>query len=169
MEAGNGLGSGSVSEATEPCMSPETSQFDFWLGQWDLSWPAEQTGGTAGERASGSNTIDRLFGNCVVEENFAFGDDSFKGRSLSVFDQRTGRWRQTWVDSQGGYLVLNGEWDGETMQLRTDPIERHGEELLNRMVFRDITAESLRWEWQGSRDGGKTWNDLWIIDYVRRP
>ncbi|HEX6286691.1 MAG TPA: DUF1579 family protein, partial [Acidimicrobiia bacterium] len=77
-------------------------------------------------------------------------------------------WRQTWVDSAGGYIVLSGSYDGETMELRTEAAEREGETVVQRMVFSDIDADSLQWSWQGSRDGGATWNDLWNISYRRR-
>ena len=38
-----------MSQSVKPCESLEARQFDFWLGEWDLTWPAEQTGGGAGE------------------------------------------------------------------------------------------------------------------------
>lgn len=151
-----------------PCSSPEAGQLDFWLGGWDLSWPAEQTGGNAGETATGSNRIERLFGQCVIEENFATDDAQFLGRSLSVFDEAAGLWRQTWVDSSGGYIALTGGKDGEDFELRTDPADRDGRLVVNRMVFSEITTDSLLWSWQTSPDDGATWRDLWTIDYRRR-
>lgn len=150
-----------------PCSSPEIAQFDFWLGEWDLSWPAAQTGGSAGEVATGTNRIERLFGNCVIAEHFATADKSFSGRSWSVFDPTAGLWRQTWVDNRGGYLVFTGGFDGKKMELRTGPTERSGELVVNRMVFSDISADSLAWAWQRSTRG-ETWEDLWTIHYQRR-
>ena len=157
-----------MSETQSPCGSEQARQFDFWLGDWDLTWPAEQSGGESGETMTGSNRITRLFDDCVIEENFTTADASFRGHSVSVYDERAGLWRQTWVDSAGGYIVLTGSYDGETMELRTAPIERDGETVLQRMVFSDIDVDSLEWAWQGSRDGGSTWNDLWNITYRRR-
>jgi hypothetical protein len=104
----------------------------------------------------------------VVEERFATDDGSFEGRSYSVFSHEDDEWRQTWVDSSGGYLVLTGWFDGERMELRTAPRERDGARVVNRMVFRDIATDSLRWDWQGSKDGGESWSDLWNIEYRRR-
>jgi hypothetical protein len=40
-----------------PCASDEARQFDFWLGEGDLSW----------EGGSGSNSITRRFDGCVIE------------------------------------------------------------------------------------------------------
>ena len=156
-----------MTSRTPPCSSSEARQLDFWLGEWKLSWPAEQTGGEAGETGHGINRIKRLFGDCVIEENFATDDGRFNGRSVSVYDESADLWRQTWVDSSGAYLSLTGRFDGRTMELRTEPVEREDETVLNRMVFQDITTDSLLWRWQGSRNGGETWNDLWTISYTR--
>lgn len=156
-----------MTDTPKPCSTPEARQFDFWLGEWDLSWPAEQSGGTDGERAAGSNEVRRMFGDCVVEENFTTDDGRFRGHSVSAFDVNAGMWRQTWVDSSGGYLVFTGSYDGSTMTLCTAPEKRDDEVVMQRMVFSDITADSLEWAWQGSRDGGETWNDLWNISYRR--
>lgn len=156
-----------MSETPKPCSSPEARQLDFWLGEWDLSWPAEQSGGIEGEVARGKNRIRRMFGDCVTEESFATDDGKFRGHSVSVYDEKAGLWRQTWVDSSGGYLVFTGVFDGVTMTLGTEPVDRDGEVVVQRMVFGDIAPDSLEWVWQGSRDGGKTWNDLWNISYRR--
>lgn len=157
-----------MSDQPTPCESPEFSQFDFWLGEWDLTWPAEQIGGEEGETGSGSNVITKLFNDCGVEESFSTSDGAFQGRSFSVFAPQEGIWKQTWVDNQGGFLVFEGTFDGDRMELRTHPVEREGKVVVTRMVFRDITDGSLSWDWQGSRDGGKNWDDLWNISYQRR-
>ncbi|HEX6222236.1 MAG TPA: DUF1579 family protein [Acidimicrobiia bacterium] len=157
-----------MTSPAQPCASPKARQLDFWLGEWDLSWPAEQAGGEQGERQTGYNRITKLFGDCVIEENFTTDDASFRGHSVSVYDEKAGMWRQTWVDSAGGYLAFTGSFDGKTMELRTEPSERDGETVVQRMVFSDIADDSLEWAWQGSRDGGETWNDLWNISYRRR-
>lgn len=150
-----------------PCTDPVHTQFDFWVGEWELTWPAEQTGGTPGGRSSGTNRVERVLGGCVIEERFSTSDGSFRGRSLSVHDERSGLWRQTWVDSSGAYLAFTGRLEDGRMVLKTEPIEREGEVVVNRMVFRDIEKNSLDWTWQGSRDGGDTWTDLWNIEYKR--
>ncbi len=156
-----------MTDTPAPCSSTQARQFDFWLGEWDLTWPAGQTGGAEGETGSGTNRIERLFGDCVIEESFSTSDGKFQGRSLSVYDDKAGLWRQTWVDSSGGYLALTGGMAGDVMELRTALEQREAETVVSRMIFTDITADSLTWHWQGSRDGGETWNELWTISYRR--
>lgn len=158
-----------MSDTQTPCSSMEARQFDFWLGKWDLSWPAEQTGGEKGNTATGTNQITRLFDDCVIEENFATSDGRYLGRSVSVYDTRTDGWHQTWVDNMGGYLVFTGGFDGTTMELRTPATERNSEQAVQRMVFSDIAEDSLEWTWQNSSDGGDTWEEIWTISYRRQP
>ena len=153
---------------SQPCRGQHFDEFDFWIGEWDLTWPAEQMGGEPGATGSGTNRIERVLGGCVIEENFATAGGGFLGHSVSVFDPTSEIWRQTWVDNAGGYIALEGEFAGGRMELRTAPVERNGYLAVNRMVFGDITDDSLSWDWQGSRDGGETWTDLWNIAYRRQ-
>lgn len=150
-----------------PCSTPEARQLDFWLGEWDLTWPAEQMGGAQGDLGRGRNSITRLFDDCVIEENFMTDDASYRGHSVSVYDVSAGVWRQTWVDSAGGYLWLTGGGVDGQMILSTEPVEKEAGVAVNRMVFADVETDSLEWVWQRSDDGGSTWTDLWNISYRR--
>ena len=132
---------------------------DFWLGSWVVSW----AGG-----GHGTNTIRRILDNRAIEESFDGGDadSSLKGRSLSIRDVADGRWRQTWVDSTGAYLDFCGiEVDGRIAFEREATVG--GAAVVQRMVWRDVTAEALDWLWQRSADGGATWETVWEIHYRR--
>lgn len=54
------------------------------------------------------------------------------------------------------------------MELRTPPCQRNGKTYISRMVFKNITENSLDWDWQRSENDGKTWVDVWNIHYQRR-
>ncbi len=77
-----------------PCTLAEQKQFDFWVGEWDVSWPGNQPG----ETLHATNSIQRILDNCVVEENFQAEapPPPLHGKSLSLFDARSGKWKQTW-------------------------------------------------------------------------
>jgi hypothetical protein len=151
-----------------PCSRPEAGQFDFWIGEWELSWPGEQMGLTEGQQGSGTNNIRKILGGCVIEENFSVTDKSFMGKSWSVYNPQKQEWQQTWVDNQGGYLLFSGTFMEGKMELRTKPFERNGKTYISRMVFENISENSLDWNWQRSEDDGKTWVDLWNIHYERK-
>jgi hypothetical protein len=153
---------------TNPCAQPESSQFDFWVGDWDLEWPAGQGGTSADKPGRGRNTITRILGGCVIQESFVSPSNDFHGLSHSVYNPNTKKWNQTWVDDQGSYIALDGQFADGKMELRTAPrTGPQGKTVINRMVFFNITKDSFDWSWQSSLDGGTTWKDLWNIQDLR--
>jgi len=130
---------------------------DFWIGRWSLSW----AGG-----GQGTNTIERILGDRVVHEVFQGSDSTgvLAGRSFSVVDAADGRWRQTWVDSNGSYLDFAGvSVDGVISFERT---VADGTQV-QRMRWLDISHDRLTWHWERSADSGVTWDLVWAIDYRR--
>lgn len=103
-----------------------------------------------------------------MEENFSGGDSMpLRGMSLSTFDARAQKWKQTWVDNEGGYLDFVGEFrDGHMILAREAAKDRR--QVLQRMVFKNISAKDLDWSWERSLDGGKTWQVVWPIHYKRK-
>jgi hypothetical protein len=150
-----------------PCSQPESSQFDFWIGDWVLTWPGEQMGLAEGQQGSGTNKIRKVLGGCVIEENFSTVDQSFIGKSWSVYNSQKREWQQTWVDNRGGYLLFTGAITDGKMELRTQQFERKGKIYISRTVFEKISENSLDWNWQRSEDNNKTWVNLWNIHYER--
>jgi hypothetical protein len=147
-----------------PCLLPEQRQLDFWVGDWELTWPAEKEG----QFDHGTNSIRRVLDGCVVEENFsAGGSGHLRGKSVSIFDRLSGKWKQTWVDNEGGYLDFTGGWQDGQMTLGREFI-RDGRVVRQRMVFKNITPTELDWSWESSKDGGKTWQVNWPIHYKRK-
>jgi hypothetical protein len=146
------------------CALPEQHQLDFWLGEWELSWPGDQPGAVD----HGTNSIRRTLDGCVVEENFsAERSGSLRGRSLSLFDSSAAQWKQTWVDNEGSYLDFNGEFKNGQMIFARE-LTRNGQRVQQRMVFKNIAADELDWSWEASTDGGKTWQVKWPIHYKRK-
>jgi hypothetical protein len=88
-------------------------QFDFWLGEWDCL--VDDSG-----RHLGTNSVYLDLGGVVVVENFDGRPSLDRGFSFSVYDRKARRWKQTWVDSQGGYLDFVGGFADGVMELRRD-------------------------------------------------
>jgi len=148
---------------SNPCIDRQQKQFDFWVGEWNLTWP----GAKSGEVAHGTNSIQRILDGCVVQENFLGGDSMhLRGTSVSTFDVSSNRWKQTWVDNEGGYLDFVGDFSNGQMILQREAV-RNGEKVLQRMVWKNISANELDWSWESSADGGKTWQVNWPIHYKR--
>jgi hypothetical protein len=148
-----------------PCTKPESKQLDFWVGDWNLTWPAQ--GGQP--EGKGTNTVRKELGGCVVEENFD-GETSngLLGKSVSLYNARTGKWHQTWVDNQGAYIDLTGGWDGKEFHLWREAVDPKGKKVQQRMIYKNITPDSFDWSWEVSTDEGKTWQVQWPIHYTRK-
>ncbi|MGN8226329.1 DUF1579 family protein [Gracilimonas sp. BCB1] len=140
--------------------------FDFWVGEWELSWTDNQ-----GKEGAGTNTIERILDGVVIQENFMATEgalEGYKGRSVSVYNPQRQSWHQAWVDNQGGYIDLKGSVDGNQRIFQT--AERPGPQggtIINRMVFYDINKDSFTWDWESSQDGGESWSLNWRIFYQR--
>ena len=146
-----------------PCAAPEFRQMDFWLGRWDVQWDA--TPGNPGGR--GTNTVTRAYDGCVIQEAFDGGPVSGNliGHSVSTYHAPLRRWRQTWVDNQGGYFALVGGQEGDRFILVSS---RPGDNApVDRMVFEDIREDAFTWRWQTTPDGGASWTDQWVLHYTR--
>ena len=140
----------SPDQDSKPAVVAEAQQFDFWLGEWDLTW------GTDGK---GTNTIRSILNGHIVQENFVATsgkEAGFSGMSVSAYNKERGTWLQTWVDNQGGYLDFVGGFADRKMVLSRHAA-RNGQEFLQRMVWQDIARDSLNWSWERSTDDGKTW------------
>ena len=87
--------------------------------------------------------------------------------SVSAYDAERGRWCQTWVDNSGSYLDFTGTFEDGKMILSRDAIVR-GEACKQRMVWYNIEASQLDWNWERSDDGGITWRVLWQIHYQKK-
>jgi hypothetical protein len=130
----------------------------FWLGSWDCTW----------EGGHGSNEITlELDGHVVVERFTSVAPQAFTGLSVSVPDPAGDGWRQTWVDSTGSYWHFAGgpQADGTFVFATPGPVD--ADHLYKRMVFSEITEQTLAWRWEASPDG-TDWQQRWAIAYRRR-
>ena len=135
--------------------NPE-NQFDFWLGEWDVTW---------GEDGKGKNHILRIMDDKIIQENFSAPD--LIGMSVSSYDAERKLWCQTWVDNNGSYLDFIGRFENEKMILSRDAIVR-GKACKQRMVWFNFEAHQFDWNWERSDDGGQSWRALWAIKYTRK-
>lgn len=141
----------------------DSALFDFWVGDWDLTWK-----NASGKIEKGTNSVVKILDGKVIQENFSFASGAFKGTSISVYNSSRKIWHQAWADSQGGYFDFEGDVDGNKRIFKTRLREQNGQKIIQRMVFYDIKSDSFTWDWEQSRDGGVTWQLQWRINYVRR-
>ncbi len=145
--------------AAGPCDAPEYRQFDFWIGDWNV---------TSGEQVAGTNSIHKVHGGCALQENWqGAGAGGISGSSFNIYDQATGKWHQTWVDASGTLLQLDGGLvDGSMVLSGTRPAQNGGT-ALHRISWTPNADGSVRQLWEASQDEGGSWSVLFDGLYVK--
>jgi hypothetical protein len=143
-----------------PCSAPAYRQFDFWAGAWSVTDPDGKPAGT--------NRIEVILGGCALQEHWR-GAEGGTGTSLNVYDARRHVWHQTWVDSGGGLLVLEGGTHDGSMVLSGTSTSRTGKQVLNRITWTPKDADHVRQLWEVSLDDGRHWKTVFDGLYTRTP
>src|SRR5438067_10243772 len=78
------------------CNTPESHQWDFWIGQWEVH-------PSGANKIIAHSVIEKKYAGCAVRENWmpVGREVTGGGGSLSIYDPRLNEWRQTWMDSSG--------------------------------------------------------------------
>ena len=135
---------------TQFCAKPEYRQFDFWIGRWDVY-------GAGSDRLVGHSLVEKLYNGCVLRENW-MGLGGSTGGSLNLYQDTTGRWRQTWADFSGNWTEYSGQRVGPDMRfLALDTDRRTGAAVVRRMTFSPMARGAVRQLIEVSADNGATW------------
>jgi hypothetical protein len=148
-----------MSSQPEP---PQSHDFDFWVGEWDVFGPKGAQVGT--------NSVTALFGTGAIAEHW-HGAGDIEGRSLNAFDRSRACWHQTWVDSSGGLLLLDGGLsDGAMVMEGVAPAEEDAARLERQRITWTPGGDGseVRQLWEVSADDGATWQVAFDGRYRRR-
>lgn len=137
---------------------PEVRQFDFWVGDWEVTTPDGEL--------SGHNCIEKLLGDRVLQENWT-GTSGHVGRSFNLYDASIGKWRQFWVDASGLALVLTGGIVDGAMVLEGARLS-DGKSVLDRITWTPNADGTVRQLWETSDDGGAKWTVIFDGLYRRK-
>lgn len=133
-----------------PCCAEGFRQFDFWLGDWEAFTPDGKLAGT--------NHIVLLQDSCIVQENWVSAIGKYRGTSYNFYNPTTKTWHQTWVDNQGGNLLLDGKYqDGKIILSSKEVKGQNGKSIFNRITWTPNTDGSVRQLWESSPDGKNNW------------
>ena len=137
--------------AAAPCSEAEHRQFDFWVGEWQVH---RKDGSVAG-----INRIDRDFGGCVVHEHYLTGR-GYSGESFNIYDSSRKVWHQTWVDSSGLLLMLEGHLVGSNMVLEGKNRQPDGSEIKQRITWSPNPDGTVRQLWESTDPKGQ-----WVVAF----
>jgi hypothetical protein len=141
------------------CEGAAASQFDFWVGEWEVRWR-----GSNGQSGIGRNVVSKEDGGCVILEQYHDRTTSFSGTSISSFRPGEGRWTQVFMGNLFSYRASGGPRGGAAMELAIDPPAGPGTE--GRIRFEDVKPDSFIWRFQ-RKAGNGPWQDLSVSSYRR--
>ena len=139
------------------CADLTYRQFDFMLGDWNVS--------SADGKLVGRDHIEKAYGGCAQQESWTSVDGG-TGGSFSIYDSSRKLWHQTWVDSTGTLVVLEGGLKEGRMVMSGEMVTPYGKHELDRMSWTPKDGK-IRQLWETSADGGKTWQVIFDVYYSK--
>lgn len=148
-----------VRKAAQPCLTrPESRQFDYWVGDWDVT--------TASNQPAGKSSVQLLLGGCALLENWT-SVTGFSGKSLNSYNSNLKMWQQFWTDQTGRVTEYrDGEFVNGSIRVTAHTYGKAGG--LIRMTYTPIDKDLVRQWGEASSDSGKTWVTTFDFYYHRR-
>jgi hypothetical protein len=135
-------------QGTPRCDAPEFRQFDFWIGDWNVSLPNGQLAGT--------NLVTLEEDGCLIREHWK-GSGGSSGQSFNFYDRVRRQWRQVWIDNGGSALDFAGTFRDGRMAYSGTSTDASGRSVQHRLTFFRNDDGSVRQLWESSTDGGGSW------------
>lgn len=146
------------------CDSPESHQFDFWVGKWEVH-------PNGADQIIAHSLIEKKYTGCAIRENWMPAGKELNGGggSLSLYDAAAHKWRQTWIDSTGSRVDLDGGLKNGVMSITGlwAGFNGPGKDALVRMSYQLQPDGQVRQWAEASPDGGKTWQPSFDFLYRR--
>jgi hypothetical protein len=127
------------------CGSAEYRAFDFWIGEWNVRG--------ANGKLAGTNSIKREIGGCILHERYQTGR-GYSGESFNIYDASRKVWHQTWVDSTGLLLLLDGGLRDGRMVLEGQTTGADGKVTKQRITWTSNPDGSVRQLWESTGPTG---------------
>jgi hypothetical protein len=158
MAVGGSLSTQAQNAPPAPCASIEYRQFDFWLGDWEVYG--------ANGKLAGTNRITRAYDGCVLREQYETAR-GYSGASLNIYDAGRKKWHQTWVDTAGTLLQLDGGLVEGKMVLEGATVDAKGSSTRHRITWTPNPDGSVRQFWESTNAAGE-WGVAFDGRYVRK-
>jgi hypothetical protein len=140
------------------CEASEHRQFDFWIGEWNVRTPDG--------KLAGVNSIKREYDGCVLHERYST-PRGYSGESLNMYDAGRKVWHQTWVDTSGALLLLEGGLRGGSMVLEGQSVGPNGQITKHRITWTPNANGTVRQHWQSTDPQGQ-WTTAFDGTYTRK-
>ena len=144
--------------------------FDFLTGNWKI-WNRKLKAGATKEwdEFPGEAMVWSILGGVVSIEELRVPARDFSGMGLRVLDLEKRVWSDYWMNAKVGQLGSEGVRgsfeNGAGIFISED--SEDGKPVQYRGLWDGISKTTCRWSQAVSRDGGKTWSDLWLMQWTR--
>jgi hypothetical protein len=143
--------------------------FDFLAGEWKIAHRRLKDGTTdVWEESVSGATVHRVLDGMGSIEELRAPSGKFMGMGIRVWLPQDKKWADHWTGAHNGVVnpPQKGEFiDGEGVFISDEEVD--GVKWLYRGVWDKITPTSCRWHQSSSKDGGKTWEWNWWMDWTR--
>lgn len=146
----------------------EATQFDFLIGQWELTVRPQVSSLAArihgAPRLLGTWKAWRAFDGFGIEDELRIVDGSGNPMSLNhalrIYDATARRWSVTGLDVyRARVTTATAEWRDGQMSLTGQGTDAEGKAYVTRTRFSDITPTSFRMQQDRSMDDGRRWTE----------
>lgn len=146
----------------------EAAQFDFLIGQWELTVTPKVSGLAAkihgAPRLLGTWKAWKAFDGFGIEDELriidASGNPSALSHALRMYDATAQRWTTTSLDVyRTRFSTATAEWKNGEMVSTSNTTDAEGKPIVVRSRFHAITPGGFRFQQDRSADAGRTWNE----------
>ena len=168
MAAVSQLGLNTANAGTvKPAATGAAGDFDFLSGNWKIKH--RKLKDKKWDQFEGEASVCGILGGVASVEELRIPSRKFSGMGLRLLDVERKLWADYWVNGKNGVLTSPPSWGSFTNGVGTwDSDDVDGDKpIIVRGVWDQITSDSFRWHQAVSRDDGQTWEENWIMNWLR--
>ena len=143
----------------KPCAVGEHRQFDYWLGNWSVSY---------GGPPVGTSKVELALDQCMLVESWD-GAKNHSGKTIFAYSPDDHSWYGMFADNEGRVHIFNqGKVSAGTAEFQGTSRGPNGETVLNRVTIVRASADKVDQTWEKSSDNGTTWKVAYRGEYTRK-
>ena len=146
-------------EAGACSANTESRQLDFWLGDWNVTYP--------GMPGSAVSRVSLDLDQCLLVESWD-GGKGHRGKNMFAYSADDKSWHGMFADNQGRVHILEGKVAGGSAEFTGLGRSPDGRTVLNRIKIVRVAENKVEQSWEKSSDNGATWKMEFQGEYARK-
>lgn len=141
-----------------PCTRPESHDFDYMLGEWQVS---------DHDTIIAYSTFKKEFGNCSVNESYKEPRKNYFRNSDATFNTSKNVWELCTYDNLGEYYIFSGGMKGKNLELQSTKVLPNGKVIFLSLIYSNIQQNSFERELKIAIDSSKNYKSFNKVKYNR--